>query len=112
MDEITLTSCEGVSEHLDEIQVLDVREGFEWAEGRIEGSVHIPLNDVLGGSTEGLTMERPVVVVCSGGNRSELAAMMLRAKGFEAHNLENGLREWDAKGLPLTTPEGTPGRCA
>jgi rhodanese-related sulfurtransferase len=37
---------------------------------------------------------------------------MLKARGFEAFNLEQGLEEWEREGHPLTTPDGQPGHVA
>jgi hypothetical protein len=51
-----------------------------------------------------------VVVVCKTGNRSELAALMLQARGFDAHNLEGGTESWVTAGLPIVDSEGGPGR--
>jgi rhodanese-related sulfurtransferase len=107
-----LTTPAGVAEHLDEVQLVDCRELYEWSAGRIEGAVHIPLNSIMAGVTGDLDAERPVVVVCRSGNRSELASLMLRARGFEAYNLGGGMEDWEAQGLPFSTPEGAPGRVA
>jgi rhodanese-related sulfurtransferase len=107
-----LSSSTGLAEHLDEVQVVDCREPYEWAAGRIEGSVHLPLNTILAGATGELDPGKTTVVVCRSGSRSELATLMLQARGFTAHNLVNGLEEWEAQGLPLTTPDGRPGRVA
>ena len=97
-------------EDRDGYQLVDVREPWEWQEGRIEGAVLIPLNDVMAGAEAGqLDKERPVVLVCKSGNRSEVATLMLRARGYDAHNLEGGLEAWERDGLPLSTPEGGPG---
>jgi rhodanese-related sulfurtransferase len=107
-----LTTSAGLAERLDQVQVVDCREPYEWAAGRIEGSIHLPLNSILAGATGELDPARTVVVVCRSGNRSELATLMLQARGFDAHNLAGGLEEWHAEGRTLTTPEGTPGRVA
>ncbi|HEX6231035.1 MAG TPA: rhodanese-like domain-containing protein [Actinomycetota bacterium] len=107
-----LSTPTGVHERLDEVQLVDCREPYEWVAGRIEGSVHIPLNSIMSGATGDLDPGRPVVVVCRSGNRSELASLMLQARGFVAHNLEGGLEEWTRQGLPISTPEGAPGRVA
>ena len=32
-----LTTSEGLAEHLDEVQIVDCREPYEWQAGRIEG---------------------------------------------------------------------------
>ncbi len=102
-----------VYEQRDRYEILDVREPYEWAAGRIEGAVHIPLNQVLVGADQGrLDTSRPVVVVCRSGNRSELAALMLQARGVEAHNLEGGMEAWEAAGLPFAAADGSPGRVA
>ena len=107
-----LTTSEGLAEHLEEVQIVDCREPYEWQAGRIEGSIHIPLNSILAGATAQLDDSRTTVVVCRSGSRSELATLMLRAKGFEAYNLERGLEEWAGEGRELFTPEGQPGRVA
>ena len=100
-------------EHRAEYQILDVREPYEWVAGHIEEAVHIPLAQVMGGSgLEAITSDRPVAVVCRVGNRSELAALMLQARGMEAHNLEGGTEGWMTAGLPLEAADGGPGRVA
>ncbi|HXF57393.1 MAG TPA: rhodanese-like domain-containing protein [Actinomycetota bacterium] len=93
-----------------EVQILDVRELYEWDAGHIEGAIHIPLNDVLAGKEQGrLDPGKPVVVVCKTGNRSELATLMLQARGYDAHNLEGGTERWVASGLPIVASDGSPG---
>jgi rhodanese-related sulfurtransferase len=107
-----LTHPKGVFDRRDEVQIVDCRETYEWVAGRIDGAVHIPLNGIMAGALGDLDAARPVVVVCRSGNRSELATLMLQARGFDAHNLEGGMEEWEREGLPFTTPEGAPGRVA
>jgi rhodanese-related sulfurtransferase len=107
-----LNHPQGVWERRDEVQIVDCREPYEWKAGRIEGALHIPLNAILAGPVDGIDPKKPVVVVCRSGNRSELATLMLQARGFDAHNLEGGMEDWAREGLPFTTPEGQPGRVA
>ena len=112
MNDTDITSPRGCWERRDEVQILDVREGWEWDAGHIERSLHIPLNELLAGRMESLEKARPVVAVCKTGNRSEVAALMLRARGYDAHNLEGGVEDWTGEGLPLVTDAGDPGRVA
>jgi len=107
-----LTSVRGVRDHLGEIQLIDCREPYEWEAGRVDGAVHIPLNQIMAGAGHQLDPTRPVAVICRSGNRSELAAMMLQARGFEAYNVAGGMEEWAAQGLPFAAPDGSPGRVA
>jgi rhodanese-related sulfurtransferase len=108
-----LESSRGVYERKDEIQIVDVREQFEWEAGRIEGAIHIPLNDLMAGQGQDrLDPGKAVAVICRSGNRSELASLMLKAKGFDAHNVRDGMEGWDREGLPYAAPDGGPGRVA
>jgi rhodanese-related sulfurtransferase len=107
-----LTTPRGVYERLDEVQVVDVREPYEWEAGRIDVAVLIPLNSLMSGAGSDLDRERPVVMVCRTGNRSELATMMMQARGFEAYNLEGGMEAWAREGLPFSAEDGRPGTVA
>ncbi|MGY0230643.1 rhodanese-like domain-containing protein [Longispora urticae] len=44
--------------------------------------------------------ERPVIVFCSGGYASSLAAASLRALGLDATDLIGGFQDWAALGYP------------
>ena len=112
MTDTDLRHPRGVYERLDEVQLVDCREQDEWDAGRIDGAVLIPLNQILAGAGGDLKSDRPVVVVCRSGNRSELASMMFQARGLEAYNLEGGMEAWEAEGLPYSAPDGSPGRVA
>ena len=93
----------------DALQLLDVREHEEWAAGRIEGARHIPLAELHARLGE-LERNRPVVAVCRSGSRSGRAADYLSQAGLAAQNMDGGLKRWVRDGLPLTTPDGHPGR--
>lgn len=63
------------------IQVVDVRNPSECAEGMVEGATNLPLPNLLDQLTT-LDPDRPTVVYCAGGYRSATGASLLRAKGF------------------------------
>src|SRR5438093_13470714 len=107
-----LTSVQGVHEQLADIQLVDCREQYEWDAGRIEGAIHLPMNDILAGAGPDLDPEKPVAVICRSGNRSELASLMLQARGFDAHNVQGGMEAWDAAGYEYSAPDGSPGHVA
>jgi rhodanese-related sulfurtransferase len=78
-----------VAEH--DAVVLDVREPFEWARGTLPDAATIPLAS-LPGALDGLSPQRPVLVICRSGNRSEMAARYLAQAGFHrVANLWGGL---------------------
>jgi hydroxyacylglutathione hydrolase len=76
----------GLAERLraGEVTLLDVREDDEWKEGHVDGSLHVPYHELRDGVPEELHLaERPLAVACSAGNRSSLAASLLRRAGVE-----------------------------
>ncbi|HXJ63383.1 MAG TPA: rhodanese-like domain-containing protein [Actinomycetota bacterium] len=107
-----LTTPRGVYERLGDVTVVDVREPYEWVAGRIDGAVHIPLNQLMSGAGADLDKGRPMVMVCRVGNRSELATLMMQARGYEAYNLEGGMDAWAREGLPFEAEDGSPGTVA
>ena len=94
-----------------ELQIIDGRHPREWEAGRIEGARHIPL-DELAARVEEIDPQRPVVTVGRSGARSGKAAELLRSEGFEAENLEGGIKAWADEGFAVTTPDGHPGTVA
>jgi rhodanese-related sulfurtransferase len=78
--------------------LLDVRTDVEWAEGRIAGSVHIPMDELLQRLDE---VDDRVVCVCTVGARSARVAQFLNAQGHEAVNLDGGLHAWASSGFSI-----------
>ncbi|SDS60662.1 rhodanese-like domain-containing protein [Microlunatus soli] len=79
--------------------LLDVRTDAEWAVGRIEGSTHIPLDQLIARVDE---VSDKVVCICAVGGRSAQATAYLNSIGREAVNLEGGIQAWAADSRPLT----------
>ena len=90
----------------DGAQLVDVREPYERDAGRIPGdSAHIEL-DRLTAEAGSIDRERTVVFYCRSGSRSALAAEAFSAAGYDAHNLDGGLKAWVADGLPIEPADG------
>ncbi len=90
-----------VAEHRGELTLLDVRTDAERKGelGEIEGSVHIPL-DELRNRTGELPKDKPVVCLCRSGRRSAMATMILQRTGIEAANVAGGMLRWRDLNLP------------
>ncbi|MEX0817140.1 MAG: molybdopterin-synthase adenylyltransferase MoeB [Gaiellales bacterium] len=89
-----------------EIAVVDVRERDEWEEGHLPRAVHIPRGN-LESRIEGAVPDksRPVLLYCSGGNRSAFAAKTLEELGYEnVLSLAGGFTDWKRNGLPFELP--------
>ena len=79
-----------------DLQIVDVRNEGELAEGRVPGSVHIPLAELARRKDE-LDPDRPTVLYCAGGWRSSVGASLLRSAGFaDVSDVLGGFAGWDA----------------
>lgn len=75
---------------------LDVREPWETDIARIEGSVLIPLGDLVARASE-VPLDRDVVVVCHRGSRSGKAVAILQGLGHRrVRELAGGIDAWAA----------------
>ena len=76
------------------VTLLDVREPWEVALCRMEGSLHIPLAQLPARLGE-LDPDRPTVVICHHGVRSLHAGAFLERQGFgDVVNLRGGIDGW------------------
>jgi rhodanese-related sulfurtransferase/DNA-binding transcriptional ArsR family regulator len=84
------------------VTVLDVRPEDEFALGHLPGAINIPLGE-LEQRLRNLDPEQEIVAYCRGPYcvLSYEAVAALRARGFKARRLEDGLPEWRAAGLPM-----------
>lgn len=93
-----MISAEQVQEKIDkneEFILLDVRTKEEYEQGRIPGTVLIPLNDLENQVTLKLeNKEAEIVVYCRSGNRSKRAVEILNSMGYtNVHDL-GGIIDW------------------
>jgi molybdopterin/thiamine biosynthesis adenylyltransferase/rhodanese-related sulfurtransferase len=86
--------------------VVDVREQAEWDEGHLPGAVHVPRGHLESRIENAVPdRSRPVLVYCSGGNRSAFAAKTLEELGYEnVTSLAGGFTDWKRSGFPFDVP--------
>ena len=83
--------------------VLDVRDPWEYVEGRIPGALSLPQSDLALRLAE-VPKDRDVLVVCASGNRSLRSAGFLKAVGYDrVTNLVGGTTGWKEAGNPVET---------
>lgn len=88
-----------------EIELIDVRERYEWDAGRIAGARHVPLGELSARAVE-IPRDRRVVFQCAVGARSAMATEAFRAAGWDAYNMEGGIARWVERGLPIEPAGG------
>jgi len=75
--------------------LLDTRTPYEVMQGKIDGFVNIPL-DELRGRLDEIPKDKPVYVHCHSGLRSYLACRILTGNGYDCYNLAGGWRLYES----------------
>ncbi|MDJ0768517.1 MAG: molybdopterin-synthase adenylyltransferase MoeB [Ilumatobacter sp.] len=103
---VEVTTAEA-ADHIDAgYTVLDVREPDEYAEGALDGAIHIPRGH-LEAQIENRIGDKstPVVVYCAGGVRSAFAAKTMQELGYETvASMDGGFGRWKDEGRPWKQP--------
>lgn len=94
MNSITAIALKEKIDNAEDFQLIDVREPFEHEEYNISGEL-IPLNEIVQ-QIEKIAIDKPVIVYCRKGIRSQIAIQRLQEK-FPFTNLINligGTEAW------------------
>lgn len=81
-------------------QLIDVRTPVEYAAGHIAGSINIPVEEI-GARLSEVSQDKPVVLYCRSGNRSNQAAQILDGAGYSGVYDLGGIGAWQSAGYGL-----------
>ena len=96
--------------------LLDIRERGEFESARIAGALNVP-RGILESAAEWdyaetepalvQARDKPVVIICRSGNRSALAAEVLREMGFgNVRSVKLGIKGWNDADMPVIDGSG------
>jgi rhodanese-related sulfurtransferase len=100
-------SVEEAKEMIDNnnVQIVDTREPWEYAEGHVPSAVNIPHMATLPRNAE-LARDKPILFICKTGARSAVAAEFASAVGLtDLYNVEGGTMDWIKAGYEVETEE-------
>ena len=80
----------------EKVNLIDVRESFELAQGKIPGVKHIPLGEIPDRYEE-LDKNEHYYLVCHSGARSGNACLYLTQLGYNVTNMDGGMLDWRGK---------------
>jgi glyoxylase-like metal-dependent hydrolase (beta-lactamase superfamily II)/rhodanese-related sulfurtransferase len=83
------------------VVVLDVRRRLEWAEGHLDGALHVPLHELL--QRMDAIPAGEVWVHCAAGQRSAIAASMLAVAGRRVVSIDDDFGAARASGIVEVT---------
>jgi rhodanese-related sulfurtransferase len=93
MDHITAEELQRKLESGEKLNLIDVREIDEVAQGKIPGAVHIPLGAIQVRIGE-LDKDKEYILICRSGGRSSFAGSFLENQGFKVTNMDGGMLTW------------------
>lgn len=88
-------------------RIVDVRESWEMVQGTVPDALHIERGMLeLEIGSEVPDTGQPLIMMCAGGERSALSALVLKELGYqEVFNLAGGFNAWREHGLPVVRPK-------
>lgn len=98
--ELPLLDVDELREQLDALEVLDVREPFEFRHGHIPGARLLPSGEAWS-RLEELPAGRVIAVVCGDQTRSAAVASMLQRAGRDVRLVMGGMVDWLERGYPV-----------
>ncbi len=105
VNEIDTDSLEKI---VDEVILLDAREWNEFEVSHIEGAAFVGFKNLDLDPVKKLPKDKPIVVYCSVGYRSEKVTEKLNALGYtNVSNFVGGIFDWKNKGNEVVDPNGT-----
>lgn len=90
-----------LDELLGKIELIDIREDFEVADGIINSAKHIPMNQLLQTPEKYMDKEKTYYLICRSGNRSGNAAARLSEAGYDVVNVDGGMMNYNGKNLKI-----------
>ncbi len=92
--EITSDELRSLMKKDSSIEIIDVREDDEVAQGMIKEAKHIRLAEIPE-AVQDLNKDKHYVMVCRSGGRSMKAALFMNEHGLKVTNMAGGMLEWN-----------------
>ncbi|WP_110111836.1 rhodanese-like domain-containing protein [Bacillus sp. CGMCC 1.16541] len=96
MREISPKEVEQLINEGKKLNMIDVREVDEVAEGKIPGAINIPLG-LLEFRMNELDKANEYIMICRSGGRSGRASQFLASQGFNVINMTGGMLAWEGR---------------
>lgn len=102
MANIQEITCEEVKQQLESgvsLNLIDVREDDEVAEGMIPEAHHIKMGEIPE-NLEHFNKNEEYIIICRSGGRSGRVCEYLQAQGYQVKNLVGGMLDWTGPTKP------------
>lgn len=86
-----------LEELLGNINLIDIREPYEFRAGHLPSAKNIPMDEVLDDTDKYLDKSKEYHIVCHSGSRSSMACGILKDKGYNIINVAGGTGRYRGK---------------
>lgn len=77
----------------EKLELVDVREDFEVAQGMIPGAKHIPMGEIPS-YLDYFDKNKEYIFICRSSHRSGNVCLYLQDQGYKVRNMIGGMLEW------------------
>jgi len=99
MDQIEIITTDELNQKLEageKLELVDVRENEEVAEGIIPGAKHIRMMEIPE-NLDYFDPNKEYIFICRSGSRSENVCYYLKDQGYKVRNMMGGMLNWRGK---------------
>jgi rhodanese-related sulfurtransferase len=82
---------------LQDIELIDIREPYEYAHGHISKAKNIPMGTLLNNPGQYLKQKQKYYIMCQSGGRSSNATSVLQKAGYDVVNVKGGMGSYIGK---------------
>ncbi|MCM3322970.1 MULTISPECIES: rhodanese-like domain-containing protein [Cytobacillus] len=96
MKEITTEELQKKLEAGEQLELVDVREDDEVAQGIIPGAKHIRMGTIPE-NLDKFDKDKEYIMICRSGNRSGQVCRFMQEQGYQVTNMVGGMLEWEGE---------------
>lgn len=90
-NDVKVINVNDIDELVGKVELIDIRENYEYAGGSIKTAVNIPMGDLLKNPEKYLNRNKEYYIMCQSGGRSARACNNLLEEGFKVINVSGGM---------------------
>ena len=87
-------SVNDIDKLIGEIDLIDIREPYEYSSGSIKSAKNIPMQTLLNNPDKYLKKGKEYYIVCQSGRRSSMLCTELNKKGFDVIDVTGGVSSY------------------
>lgn len=88
---------DGLDSLIGTIELIDIRESYEFKTGSIKTATNIPMGELLNSPEKYLSKDKKYYIMCQAGGRSRRCTEALANKGYNVVNILGGMGAYKGK---------------